>query len=416
MFKMSARDAARFGQLFLQQGRWNRTQIVPARWVDLSTRPLSITSIFGTAYGLLWWVVEDFRGLPMFYAAGHSGQRICVLPSLNVVVVLNADSYSGNSVYDVDYVIPDLVFRARTGSEVLNPEFVPLEEPVTPPATTMSKDEQRRYAGVYTLGDKLITVSQTADGLILEGYHYAYKFRLFPQSRGVFHVEDIDLMLYFTPDSGGSGADLEIHKSEVTRELYRLITGPGTERESRGFSLYKDRLRNKEELEFLCDRLERSGVPALDLRRLNAARFPYSFKAQNDLKNSLLKSGTLTEARDVFQGLLEPLRTMPGTKTEWFADILDALAAERSITGKEADDLSGHYGYRHVDAEDGKLYYRTSFNPRMLHLRRMSDLNFAIDSTYNMYIEFGQDSTGAVNRIIGRYYRDSFDETFRTKE
>jgi CubicO group peptidase (beta-lactamase class C family) len=129
MFKMSARDAARFGQLYLQNGVWDGTEVVPHSWVERSTTSYSATANPGTSYGLLWWVVEDFRGVKMYYAAGYGGQRICVIPASDIVIVINSDTYGNNTAFDVDYVLPDLVFAARVGDGVPCPEFVPLEEP-----------------------------------------------------------------------------------------------------------------------------------------------------------------------------------------------------------------------------------------------------------------------------------------------
>jgi CubicO group peptidase (beta-lactamase class C family) len=64
VFRMSARDRARFGQLFLQQGRWGRKQIVPEDWVDESTRAHSrtehLTGEPGIYYGYMWWILAAF--------------------------------------------------------------------------------------------------------------------------------------------------------------------------------------------------------------------------------------------------------------------------------------------------------------------------------------------------------------------
>lgn len=417
LFKMSARDAARFGQLYLQNGTWNGKQIVPRHWIERSTSSLSNTSTPGTTYGYLWWIVEDFQGVRMYAAMGHFGQRVCIIPSLDLVVVINSESYSSNSVLDVDFVLPDLVLSSRIGDAVPQPESMPLEEPLPLPTATMSAEHQRRYVGEYSVDGTPVTISQTDDGLILTGYHYSYKFRLLPLSQGLFHVEDIDLLLYFGLDRRGLATKLEIHKSEATQDLYRLIMERGMEAASKEFPSFKGRLRHKEELEFLCVQLARKGIPIVALRKLNAACFPYSYKAQSDLKNELLKAGDLNAAARVFRQLLDSLQghKLTNTKTEWYATILRALASEPLLTEAEEGTFAGDYGYRHVVAEEGTLYYHTGNRATKRKLHKISDKRFAIDGTYNMYIEFGQDETGAVNRIIGHYYRDSFDETYRTK-
>lgn len=42
-FRMSTRDLARFGLLFLRHGRWRDTQVVPAAWVNESIQPYTQT-------------------------------------------------------------------------------------------------------------------------------------------------------------------------------------------------------------------------------------------------------------------------------------------------------------------------------------------------------------------------------------
>ncbi|MDX1409770.1 MAG: serine hydrolase, partial [Saprospiraceae bacterium] len=55
-FRMSARDLARIGQLFLQQGEWNGQQLLPADWIEESTTPYSYnTRREGQGYAYMWW-------------------------------------------------------------------------------------------------------------------------------------------------------------------------------------------------------------------------------------------------------------------------------------------------------------------------------------------------------------------------
>ena len=60
-FRISTRDLARFGQLYLNNGVWQGQAIIPADWVATSTRAHSSTGSKGTksAYGMMWWVVSS---------------------------------------------------------------------------------------------------------------------------------------------------------------------------------------------------------------------------------------------------------------------------------------------------------------------------------------------------------------------
>ncbi len=92
-FRMSARDFARFGLLFLRNGRWADRQIISADWVRESTRQHSRTDA-QSGYGYMWWTGYE-QGLfphirirePAYYASGWGGQLAIVLPYLDLVIV-----------------------------------------------------------------------------------------------------------------------------------------------------------------------------------------------------------------------------------------------------------------------------------------------------------------------------------------
>lgn len=97
-FRISARDLARFGLLYLRNGRWQNRQIVPDDWVATST---SSHSEIGPerGYGYMWWTGRgSFRRLKVrehsFYASGYRRQQVFVFPYLDLVVVhrINSDT------------------------------------------------------------------------------------------------------------------------------------------------------------------------------------------------------------------------------------------------------------------------------------------------------------------------------------
>jgi CubicO group peptidase (beta-lactamase class C family) len=91
-FRLSARDAARFGQLFLNRGRWGDSQIIPASWIEESTAPYSWAKRIRQGYGYMWWTLpSDTWGPGAFYASGYGGQVIAIVPSKRLVVVQTVD-------------------------------------------------------------------------------------------------------------------------------------------------------------------------------------------------------------------------------------------------------------------------------------------------------------------------------------
>ena len=94
-FRMSARDLARFGWLYLRQGAWQGQQIVPRQWIADSLKPYSDASSWGRGgYGMLWWVTVHNRLFPnvqvsetAFAGTGLGGHYLVMIPDLDLVVV-----------------------------------------------------------------------------------------------------------------------------------------------------------------------------------------------------------------------------------------------------------------------------------------------------------------------------------------
>jgi CubicO group peptidase (beta-lactamase class C family) len=86
----------------LDQGRWQGRQIVPAEWVAESIRPHIATGRgAGTGYGYFWWTGDiDWQGkkLPWSAAVGNGGQRLFLVPALDLIVVMTAGAYNDSGI------------------------------------------------------------------------------------------------------------------------------------------------------------------------------------------------------------------------------------------------------------------------------------------------------------------------------
>ncbi|HSB66546.1 MAG TPA: serine hydrolase [Anaerolineales bacterium] len=90
-------DFARFGRLFLNDGNWNGTQIVPAEWVSEATSPDpndhrvwhsdTYWKELNGYYKYQWWGRTNADGSYHYTAMGHLGQFIFVAPQENMVIV-----------------------------------------------------------------------------------------------------------------------------------------------------------------------------------------------------------------------------------------------------------------------------------------------------------------------------------------
>jgi len=103
----TARDFAKFGYLYLRDGTWDGQRILPSGWVDFARRKNPADN--SDTYGAGWWIVPaDSSKKPydsdippqaprdMFYADGHDGQHIFVVPSKDLVIVRLGVTYSAN--------------------------------------------------------------------------------------------------------------------------------------------------------------------------------------------------------------------------------------------------------------------------------------------------------------------------------
>jgi CubicO group peptidase (beta-lactamase class C family) len=79
----TARDFARFGLLYLRDGRWDGRAILPSGWVDYARTPTPTAPL--RDYGAHFWLSPGDLGT--FSANGFEGQRILIVPGLDLVLV-----------------------------------------------------------------------------------------------------------------------------------------------------------------------------------------------------------------------------------------------------------------------------------------------------------------------------------------
>jgi CubicO group peptidase (beta-lactamase class C family) len=91
--KLPSRDLAKFGYLYLNGGRWDGRQVIPAGYVAASTRPHSTPppDFPAEGYGYQWWVTSQARH-PSYLAHGRDGQLVQVVPDLDLVAVITSDA------------------------------------------------------------------------------------------------------------------------------------------------------------------------------------------------------------------------------------------------------------------------------------------------------------------------------------
>ncbi len=107
---VTARDYARFGQLFLDDGCIGDRRILPEGWVDYTVTPASASE---GGYGAFFWLNRN-RVCPdvpedMFSCQGHDGQEIYIIPSKQLVVVVLGYSPKPDRVIDFNGLLRDII-------------------------------------------------------------------------------------------------------------------------------------------------------------------------------------------------------------------------------------------------------------------------------------------------------------------
>lgn len=103
-------DFARFGQLYLEDGCIDTLRVLPQGWVDYTATPASDSK---GNYGAFFWLNQG-KELPdvpedMFYCKGHDGQRIFIIPSKDLVVVILGYSPLPDHVIDFNALLKDII-------------------------------------------------------------------------------------------------------------------------------------------------------------------------------------------------------------------------------------------------------------------------------------------------------------------
>ncbi|MHA1906041.1 MAG: serine hydrolase domain-containing protein [Candidatus Thorarchaeota archaeon] len=89
---LTTRDMAKIGYLYLNNGTWDGTQIIPKDWVlDSQQSLVSVNTI--KDYGYLWWI---YRGVGAYNAVGFWARVISVIPEYDMVAVVTGYDNNGD--------------------------------------------------------------------------------------------------------------------------------------------------------------------------------------------------------------------------------------------------------------------------------------------------------------------------------
>lgn len=112
--KLTTRDLAKFGVLYINGGIYNHQQIVPKDWIQASTIGIPLEkeiNVSFTHYGYLWCIYRSEK-LFAYMALGDGGNMICCIPEKEIVVAVTSKNMrKAHDRWDliVDYILPAIL-------------------------------------------------------------------------------------------------------------------------------------------------------------------------------------------------------------------------------------------------------------------------------------------------------------------
>jgi CubicO group peptidase (beta-lactamase class C family) len=95
---LSTRDFAKFGHLYLNNGKWSEKQVLSPEWVKSTMSPDTLIDGSKRRYGYQWWLVPYTGGSNkwIYSGSGYGGQYLLVFPEYDLIVVFN-----GWNIFDI---------------------------------------------------------------------------------------------------------------------------------------------------------------------------------------------------------------------------------------------------------------------------------------------------------------------------
>jgi len=175
--RVRTEDIAKFGQLYLQNGRWNGKQLIPAEWVAMATSKQTSNgsdpaSDWNQGYGFQFWRCRHnaYRG------DGAFGQYCVVMPDQDAVVAITSGVKDMQAVLNVmwDKLLPGIETKKLRANNAANQQLkeklahLEVRKPEGSPAPSAAKAFNRKFA--FSENDQKIesvTLSRSDSGKTL---------------------------------------------------------------------------------------------------------------------------------------------------------------------------------------------------------------------------------------------------------
>lgn len=187
-------DMAKLGLLYLQHGKWDGQQILPAKWVDESTTQYVVKED-GDGYSYLWTVYPEGGH---YAALGLGGQQIHVYPAQNLIVVVTASLNERAGTPEIDHLLDTYILPSIESDQAVaeNPQGI-----------------ERLAAGIETAANPVKPVPALPDAA-LENSNQPYSF-----GENAFGWQSLE----FTFEPGASTATITLNEIPLSVGLDNIF-------------------------------------------------------------------------------------------------------------------------------------------------------------------------------------------------
>lgn len=251
VFRMSARDLARVGQLYLQGGVWRDERIVSEEWVEASWTRHAVFDAEnrfgeGNGFGYLWWIypAKDDASMAVnrvdgYVTRGAGGQVLAVIPSLDLVYVNLTDTENGmgrdfpNAIRVLNAVLEAREESAKhVGGETAEVSAVPLANATAAPTRRVAVEWPKglfsALKGTYSLNPKVSIEVYEFEGRLFalpKGVPLA-EVELFIDEGDVIFSPAVDLALEIARAENDEILVLHGHMDGRPVRVERVVTSP----------------------------------------------------------------------------------------------------------------------------------------------------------------------------------------------
>lgn len=193
---MSSRDWARFGLLYLNNGKWNGKEIVPEAWVKASITSYAPKSE-RIGFGYCW---STYPEMNMYASEGWGGHIMMIFPQKELIVIHRANTYIPKPIDWVEIkTIVKLILSAQEEEKTIDPNnLIPFKSDHSPRPSTYIGDPMvtAKFEQYYDNNGDPVTIKRT-DGRLIVNIPYLGNFDLYSINDSSFYVSDKEEIIRF---------------------------------------------------------------------------------------------------------------------------------------------------------------------------------------------------------------------------